>query len=191
MASRGGIARGIESFAVLDDSDVAFLDAIRAGETANGYARRLNYSVPWAKWKSKQVRAKLGAATIGEAVAMTEVTRSDLSDLERRITESVSATISKLTEGLARPSADDAPTKQSAASDLASELRLRGLTLKDLDAAAEAKFNERVAATVDAKLAEREAAAEAERKAKEAEENGGGDEGGGKSKLGNLWANAR
>ncbi len=56
----------------LTDAEVAFLDALRTGESANGYARRLDYSESWAKQKSRRIKLKLGVPTIREALQMTD-----------------------------------------------------------------------------------------------------------------------
>jgi len=55
----------------LSPSDLDFLDALRHGESANDYARRISYSVGWAKKKSRAIRDKLGVASIREAVEMS------------------------------------------------------------------------------------------------------------------------
>lgn len=56
----------------LTDAETSFLDALRRGESGNGYARRLDYSESWAKQKSRRIKSKLGVQTIREALEMTD-----------------------------------------------------------------------------------------------------------------------
>jgi len=72
--------------AALNARDRDFLDAIAGGETITAYERRNDYSLAWGWWKSREVRRKLGVATIREAVRMSEqekegVSRSDFEKL--------------------------------------------------------------------------------------------------------------
>ena len=81
---------GTGSLEPLSEKDLAFLAALRNGESANGYARRSHYSIRWAKWKSAEVRRKLGVKTIGEAIAMSEtapegVSKADFEALRQMI----------------------------------------------------------------------------------------------------------
>lgn len=122
---------------------------------------------------------------------MTEVTRSDLSDLERRITEQVSGLIGKAIDGLGARETT-AATSGEVKDSVADELRRRGLSMKDLDALQEAKLQEKIDAGVDAALKRRDDEAEAERKRLEAEGNGDGGEGDeGKRKGIGIWGNAK
>lgn len=136
------------------------------------YARRSNYSFPWAEKKSKQIRRKLGVTTIGEAVEM-----SDLAGFETRL----SGLEQQLKEGLAAITAAVTPAEvkgaESSVRSIQDELRARGLTLGDLDEAAarkqDAKIDERVA---DALKRRDEQAAEEARLAAEAEGDGDDDD---------------
>ncbi len=135
------------------------------------YARRSNYSFPWAEKKSKQIRRKLGVQTIEEAVEMSE-----LAGLEGRI----GGLEKKLDDAISKLAAAATPQQVNNATDsvrsIQDELRARGLTLGDLDEAAarkqDAKIDERVAAAL--KLRDEQTAEEA-RLAAEGGGDGGGD----------------
>ncbi len=108
----------------LSESDLAVLDALRHGETANGYARRISYSVWWAKKKSRQVRAKLGVASIEEALAVSEglgegITRAEFDGLQRTMGQLADAL-----EQLQRAKPADQPAAQA-------QVRERELDVKD------------------------------------------------------------
>lgn len=142
----------------LSESDLLLLEAVRSGQTLKEFASSRAYSERWAKWKSKAIRDKLGVASIREAVEMSEYAGLEgrIGGLERKLDDAISALTAAVT-----------PKEQDAAKatirDLKDELRLRGLTEKDLDEAAErkqaAKIDERVAAAL--KLRDEEAAAAA------------------------------
>lgn len=48
---------------------MALLESLVAGGTIAGYTREHGYSKPWGKWKSREIRRKLGVQTIEEAIA--------------------------------------------------------------------------------------------------------------------------
>ena len=152
----------------LTPSESAFLLGLWAGERLRECARRLGYSDHWAKWISRRVRKRLGVNTLEEALAV-----SDLAGFERRLSD-LDSKLSQLADAVL--SAVTPQAKESARDDLASELKLRGLTLKDLDALREQRESERVNAAVEAALKRREeeAAAKAavEEPVEEEPENG-------------------
>lgn len=116
---------GTVLLATLSESDLAFLDALRAGESAPHYAERIHYSKRWAKWKSRRIRDRLGVATIKEAVRLSEeagVTRSEFEGLQALIKQTNEAI-----ENLAKASPQD---KQAAET----QVRERELSEKDLAA---------------------------------------------------------
>lgn len=127
-----------------------FLDAICAGERANDYAKRINYSIPWAKWMSGKVRKKLGVPTLKEAVKVSE-----FADLERKLTGQIEALANAVREAVTPKE------KADAGANLDHELKLLGLTRKDLEAAATAKQEALIDSRVDAALTAREEAAKA------------------------------
>lgn len=144
--------------------ETEMLSALRGGETAKKFAERHSYSPSWAKWKLRKIRDKLGVTTTAEALAMSEITRADLDALQRNFNDALDKLAKALTpaqEESARRDVKDAGT------DLNTELRLRGLTLKDLDAASERKQQEKIDAAIEARLKQRDDEAEAKRKADE------------------------
>lgn len=151
-----GVYNAVTLVLGLSDADLAFLDALRAGETANGYARRNHYSESWAKKKSRRIKDLLGATTIGEALAMSDLAGIErgLADLGRKFDDAL-----KALQAAATPAATSAAT--DTIRDLREELRLRGLTEKDLDEAAARKRDEAIDARVQAALDARDAAAAA------------------------------
>lgn len=118
----------------LDESDRAFLHAIAEGETAVAYARRHNYSDDWAKFKSRRVRGKLGAATLREAVAMadddTGVSRADFEKLTGLVTR-----LGDSLEELARRPNDQGQQQQvrERELDLKDHAKALGLTVEDVE----------------------------------------------------------
>jgi len=155
----------------LTKAEADFLDALRGGETAKAYAARLNYSPAWAEWMSRKVRQKLDVGTIGEAVEMSEFAGLEgrLNDLSRKLDSALEA-FSKATT----PAEKEAATAKAegAQADLSAELRLRGLTLKDLDALQEQKFQAKVDERISAQLAERDKVAAEEAAAAAELDNG-------------------
>ena len=53
----------------LSPVDLDLLDSLISGGTIAGYGREHGYGRDWGKWKSREIRRKLGVATIEEAVA--------------------------------------------------------------------------------------------------------------------------
>lgn len=141
-------------------SERAFLEAMRDGESGDGYARRINYSRPWAEWMRGKIRYKLGVERIGEAVKLSEY-----AGLESRF----NALESKLDSALEKLTQATTPKQErDARADINDLLASRGLTTKDLDALADAKFSDKIDARVAAVLAAREE--EAARLAAEADD---------------------
>lgn len=156
----------------LEPEEAAFVAALRRGETAKEYAAGLNYSWSWAKWMSGRVRQKLGVDTMREAVRVSEYA-DEIKRLGDRL-EDLAGAVARATTPQQR---------EQARSGLDDELKLRGLTLNDLDALRESKENDRIAAAVDAALQRRDeekAKADAEAAAADAAEEEGneGGEGG-------------
>jgi hypothetical protein len=83
----------------LTTAETDFLDALRRGETGNGYARRLSYSESWAKQKSRRIKQKLGVSTIGEAIAMSS-TESENGGVSRSDFEKLTGLIGKLASSI-------------------------------------------------------------------------------------------
>ncbi len=107
---------------------------------------------------------------------MSEITRADLDALQRNFTDALEKLAQSVTPREREAASKDA---RDSGKDLDFELRLRGLSLRDLDAASERKQQEKIDAAVEAKLAAREAEAAAKQAAADdAAKNGAGDEGG-------------
>ncbi len=109
---------------MLNASEMEFLQAVGNGEGQAAYARRNNYSRAWAKWMSRKIRAKLGATTLGEALAMSEtasegVSKSDFDKLVGLVTS-----LGDAVEGLARAKPADQPAAQQ-------QVQQRELDVKD------------------------------------------------------------
>jgi len=122
-------------FAILSESDLAFLDALRGGESAPAYAARIHYSKDWAKWKSRQIRDKLGVATIKEAIRLADeagVTRAEFDGLMKAVAQTNEA-IAKLAEA-ASPSEKEHAQAQVQARELdEKEMAKRlGISLDDV-----------------------------------------------------------
>ena len=138
---------------VLTGSDREFLAALAAGESAAGYARSHSYSLPWAKWKSREVRRKLGVSTIGEAVAaMAEinegVSRADFDKLTKLVNG-----LGEAVEDLARARPSEQPAAQQQVQerqlDLKDHAKARGLSLADVERLKEEKDYERFKTFLD------------------------------------------
>jgi len=118
------------------------------------------------------VRRKLGVATLREVREVSEVAglETKVADLARKLDTALEA-FAKATTPAEKETTGARVEERS--QDLAAELRLRGLTLKDLDQLAAAKFDEKVDARVRAALEERDKLAAEEAEAKAAEEAAG------------------
>lgn len=144
--------------------DLDFIEALRAGETARGYAIRNHYHPQWAKWEAKKIKQKLGASTLEEAIRLSEITAEDVAAIRREQRE--------LKEALARLEAASTPKQKAdaredvrdARADLDAELKSRGLTREDLDKLQEEKEYERFKTRQDRLESEKAAERKAKRK---------------------------
>lgn len=70
---------------VLSELELSLLAALRRGIPVREFARMHNYSHDWAKWKSREIRRKLGVQTLREAMEMTDgdagISRADFDKL--------------------------------------------------------------------------------------------------------------
>lgn len=145
----------------LTEAEWRFLDALRAGESANAYARRSHYSHDWAKWVSRRIREKLSVPTIREAITLTDISREDFDALKtelRELKEAQAELVAAQKSGSKRRIADARDDVAEAREDLDGELKSRGLTRRDLDQLAEEKEFERFRARQERLEAERAAA---------------------------------
>lgn len=159
--------------ASLNESDRAFLGALRDGQAAAEYARTHGYSTAWAKWKSKQIRAKLGVQTIGEAVTMSStenengVSRADF----EKLTGLVGKLASSIEDLIERPS--DQGAQQQVVQrelDVKDHAKALGLSVEDVTKLLEEKDYEKFRRNADRLEAERVAAETEEEETEEAEE---------------------
>lgn len=75
--SRGpNVPSAVDVSVLLSERDLEYLDWIRRGGTQQEYAHRHGYGPDWAKWKSRQIRDRLGVSTIREAIQMTDTNGS-------------------------------------------------------------------------------------------------------------------
>ena len=166
---------------VLSERDRDFLAALAAGETINDYARRNNFSLAWGSWKSREVRRKLGVATIREAVRMSEqekegVSRSDFDKLTGLV-----AKLGDAIEDLAKRPNEPAAQQQvrERELDVKDHAKALGLTLDDVERLKGEKEYERFKA-----MQER---LERERDEELDDDDGGGDgNGAGKGGIGQV-----
>lgn len=107
----------------LNESDLLFLGALRDGQPAAAYAREHGYSNAWAKWKSKEVRRKLGVPTIREAIAMS--TGENETGVSRADFEKLTSLVGSLGESI------DELTKRPADQGAQQQVRERELDVKD------------------------------------------------------------
>jgi hypothetical protein len=156
----------------LDEIDRAFLAAIRGGESAQSYARRIGYSGKWAEWKSKEIRRKLGVTSMKEALAVSELTAEEIAEirkLKKELEEAKRDLAAAKTPGQRASAREDVA---EAKSDLDDELRRRGLTRADLDELQQKKEDDRI----DARIAAREEARRLEAEAADADDDEADDE---------------
>lgn len=161
----------------LSDIEQAFLAHVGAGGTFQGFAAENGYSSAWAKWKSREIRRKLGVSTIGEAVAKMAEENGTGEGVSRADFDKLTGLVSGLHDAideLARAK----PSEQPAAREQVQERQLSlkdhaaalGISIDDVKKLLEEKDYERFKANQE--RLERERAAEDE------EDDDGEDEGG-------------
>jgi hypothetical protein len=140
--------------------DLDLLESLLAGGTIAGYARAHDYSRDWGKWKSREIRRKLGVDTIEEALAAM---RDDDDDgVSRADFDKLTGMVGKLGEALEeltkRPG--DAGAQQNVRErelDVKDHAKALGLSLEDVEKLKGEKEYERFKAMQDRLDAERAA----------------------------------
>ncbi len=161
----------------LTDAERAFLAGLRGGDTIDAAAARLGYSSHWGKWKSRELRGRLGARTIREAVAMADdddtVSRSDFEQLTKLV-----GRLGDALEDLAKRPGDEGKQERvrERELDVKDHAKALGLSLDDVEKLKGEKEYERFRAMQERLDAERAAADEGEG---EGEGEGDGENGGG------------
>ena len=152
----------------LNDSDRDLLAAYRAGTGLLAYAREHHYTRSWAKWKSRTIRAKLGAATLEEAArmadepnggGMTAEDRAELKALREDLKEAQRALRAASTPRQEREARDDI---QDAEDEIDRLARRTGISREDIEKVQKEKRY--------AEFQEHSSRYEAERKEREDEE---------------------
>ena len=117
-----GVEFGAECMDVLSPVDVDLLESLLAGGTIAGYARAHDYSRDWGKWKSREIRRKLGVDTIEEALAAM---RDDDDGVSRADFDKLTGMVGKLGDAL------EELTKKPGDSGAQQNVRERELDVKD------------------------------------------------------------
>lgn len=161
---------------VLSDQEKDLLASVAAGGTLAGYSRDHDYSVAWGKWKGREIRRKLGVATLEEAIRVSQgepepgVSRADFDRLSGLV-EKLGDSLEELAQ--ARPAEQPAARAEVRERELSlkDHAKALGLSLADVELLKEERDYERFRAMQERLEAERA------EEAAEAAASGGNDEG--------------
>lgn len=121
----------------LSERDRDFLAALADGETQAAYARRNSFGSDWARWKSREVRHKLGVDTIEEAI---EAMGDDDQSVSKSDFDKLTGLVTRLGESLeefarARPHEQPAAREQvqQRELDVKDHAKALGLSVEDIE----------------------------------------------------------
>ena len=119
----------------LSPVDVALLDWLLGGGTIVGYGREHSYSRDWGKWKSREIRRKLGVSTIEEALQLMAQEDEGVSKADFEKLTGLVGKLGDAIEELAKRPADPAQQQQvrERELDVKDHAKALGVSLEDVE----------------------------------------------------------